>query len=59
MKKIGDTVIIKSALSIDGKFECVVNNIDRGYIHANPINPDGTASAIELVVPIDSSEIIS
>ena len=59
MKKIGDTIIIKSELSIDGKFEFVVYNIDNGYIHANPINPDGTASSVELVVPVDSSAIIS
>lgn len=59
MKKKGDIIIIKSGLSADGKFECVVNNVDRGYIHANPINPDGTLSPMELIVPINSSEIIS
>lgn len=60
MKKIGDTIIIKSALSPDGKFECVVNNISKGgYIHANPINPDGSLSSVELIVPVDSKEIVS
>lgn len=58
MKK-GDTIIIKSELSADGKIECSVNNIDKGYIHANPIHPDGTLSPIELVVPINSNKIIS
>lgn len=58
MKKIGDTIIIKTELSADGKIECVVNNADKGYIHANPIHPDGTLSPIELVVPVDSKEII-
>lgn len=59
MKKKGDTIIIKTALSEDGKIECVVNDIDDGYIYANPIYQDGSVSSIELVVPMDSKEIIS
>lgn len=59
MKNIGDIIIIKSALSPDGKFECRVNNVDKGYIHANPINPDGSSSSVELVVPVNSKEIVS
>lgn len=59
MKKIGDTILIKSPLSTDGKFECKVNNVDKGYIHANLIHPDGSASLIELIVPVNSKEIIS
>lgn len=59
MKKIGDTIIIRSALSIDGKFECRVNNIEKGYIHANPVNPDGSESGVEMVIPVDSNDIIA
>ena len=58
MKKVGDAIIIKTVLSADGKIECVVNNIEKGFIHANPIHPDGSLSPIELVVPINSDEII-
>lgn len=58
MKKMGDIIIIKSEISPDGKFECRVNNIDRGYIHAYVINPDGSSSSVEIVVPVDSEAII-
>lgn len=59
MVKTGDYITIKTELSADGEIECIVNNIDKGYIHANPINPDGTISFLELVVPVNSDEIIS
>ena len=34
------------------------SNIDRGYIHAYVINPDGSSSSVEIVVPVDSEAII-
>lgn len=58
MKKMGDIIIIKSEISPDGKFECRVNNIDRGYIHAYVINLDGSSSSVEIVIPVDSEAII-
>lgn len=57
--KIGDTIVIKTWLIDDGKIECVVNNIDKGYVHANPIHPDGTLSPIEIVVSVNSKDIVS
>lgn len=57
--KIGTIIRVKSALSIDGYFDCKVYRIEKEYIHANLIHPDGTLCCIEIVVPVDSEEIIS
>ncbi|MCM1223098.1 MAG: hypothetical protein NC548_52470 [Lachnospiraceae bacterium] len=56
--KIGDEITIHAYLSTDGKWKCRINSIEKGYIHANPIHDDGSLCCLEVVIPVNSQDIL-